>query len=380
MDVIAAGGGLAGTAFAMELARAGAQVTIIERTPGPHHKVCGDFLSGEAKTLLRHLGVDLDQLGGSPIRTLSLADRTSEARAPLPFDALGLSRFRLDEALLEAAAARGVTVLRNTIVEAIDDDRNGGVIVRTSHGSHRARAVALASGKHNIRGIARPSGPMVGFKMHLAPTAAARASLEGLVRLVAFPGGYVGLCLIENQVLSIAWNIQSTALNAIGARWDEQSVHIAKASPFFADLVHGADPLWAKPLAVSGLPYGFLRTETLSPAVYPVGDQLAVIPSFAGDGTSLALASGIAAARALLEGEDACAFQHRLVAGYRGQFSLVGALDYMIGSPLLRRAALTVAKRLPHIVTKLAAATRLRGLTDLIGPNEASALATARQT
>jgi flavin-dependent dehydrogenase len=379
MDVIAAGGGLAGTAFAMELARAGARVMIIERTPGPHHKVCGDFLSGEAKALLRHLGIDVEQLGGSPIRNLSLADRASEARAPLPFEALGLSRFRLDEALLEAAAARGVTVVRNTAVESIDDDGNGGVIVHTTHGSHRAGAVALASGKHNIRGIARPSGPMVGFKMHLAPTPAARASLEGLVRLVAFPGGYVGLCLIENQVLSIAWNIQSTALRSIGTSWHEQSAHIAKASPFFGNLLHGAEPLWAKPLAVSGLPYGFLRTEPLSPAIYPVGDQLAVIPSFAGDGTSLALASGISAARALLEGEDACAFQRRLVARYRGQFRLVGALDYMIGSPLLRRATLTIAKRMPHIVTKLTAATRLRGLADLIGPNQTPALAPVGQ-
>lgn len=372
MDAIAAGGGLAGTAFAIELARAGAQVMIIERTAGPHHKVCGDFLSGEAKALLCHLGLNPEALGGSPIRTLSLADRASEARAPLPFDAIGLSRFRLDEALLEAAAARGVTLLRGTAVEGIDDHGNE-VVVRTSHGPHRARVAALASGKHNIRGIARPPGPMVGFKMHLTPPPAARASLEGLVRLVAFPGGYAGLCLIENGVLSIAWNIQSAMLHSVGASWNEQCAHIARASDLFGDLVSGAQPLWTKPLAISGLPYGFLRTAAISPSIYPVGDQLAVIPSFAGDGTSLALASGISAARAFLQGEDACAFQRRLVAGHRTQFRLVGALDRVIARPLLRRFAISIAKRVPNVVTKLAGKTRLHGVPDLVGQVQTTA-------
>jgi flavin-dependent dehydrogenase len=367
MDAIAAGGGLAGTAFALELARKGARVMIIERTPGPHHKVCGDFLSGEATALLRHFGVEPRALGGNPIQTLSLAVGATEARAPLPFEAVGLSRCRLDEALLDAAAARGVAILRGVSVEGLDDDGSG-VTVRTSNGTYRAKVAALASGKHNIRGVARPPGPMVGFKMHLAPSPAARAGLDGLVRLVAFQGGYAGCCLVEDETLSIAWNIQSAALQGVGASWSEQSAHIAGASPFFADIVQEAVPLWSKPLAVSGLPYGFLRTAPISPAIYPVGDQLGVIPSFTGDGTSLALASAIAAARALLEGEDACAFQRRIVAGHRGQFRLVGALDRVIASPLLRRVAISVAKRAPRIVTRLAGATRLNGLTDLIGP------------
>jgi flavin-dependent dehydrogenase len=345
---------------------------IVERTTGPHHKVCGDFLSGEAKALLRHAGLDPEALGGSAIRTLSLADRTSEVRAPLPFDAVGLSRFRLDEALLDAADACGVTVLRGTTVEGIDDHGHE-VVVRTSHGPHRARVAALASGKHNIRGIARPSGAMVGFKMHLTPAPAARACLAGLVRLVAFPGGYAGLCLVEDGVLSIAWNIQSATLSSLGASWSEQCAHIARASVLFGDLVSGAEPLWAKPLAISGLPYGFLRTAATSPSIYPIGDQLAVIPSFAGDGTSLALASGIAAARAFLEGENACAFQRRIVAAHRTQFRLVGALDRVIANPILRRVAITVAKRVPAVVTKLAGATRLHDMSDLLGPTRTAA-------
>jgi hypothetical protein len=35
-------------------------VTLIEREPTPRHKVCGEFLSGEALEDLRALGIDVD--------------------------------------------------------------------------------------------------------------------------------------------------------------------------------------------------------------------------------------------------------------------------------------------------------------------------------
>ncbi|MCK5712085.1 MAG: FAD-binding protein, partial [Hyphomicrobiaceae bacterium] len=54
-DAITIGGGLAGSAFALELARHGARVAVIERTPSAQLKVCGDFLSAEAQHLLRYL-------------------------------------------------------------------------------------------------------------------------------------------------------------------------------------------------------------------------------------------------------------------------------------------------------------------------------------
>ena len=40
---IVVGGGLAGSAFAIELARQGRPVVVLEKTTGAHHKVCGNF-------------------------------------------------------------------------------------------------------------------------------------------------------------------------------------------------------------------------------------------------------------------------------------------------------------------------------------------------
>lgn len=50
-DAIAIGGGLAGAAFAIELARNVRRVAIVERTAAPTLNVCGDFLSREAHAL-----------------------------------------------------------------------------------------------------------------------------------------------------------------------------------------------------------------------------------------------------------------------------------------------------------------------------------------
>jgi flavin-dependent dehydrogenase len=361
---IAAGGGLAGTAFALEIVRGGGRSMIIEKSAGPHHKVCGEFLSENAALLLRHLGVDCDLLGSNTISKFWLADGTWQAMAQLPFQARGLSRFRLDEALIAAAAATGVEVLRGTVVEGIIEER--GARVLTTGGTFRADAVTLATGKHNVRGFSRPRGPLVGFKIHVVPSAAARQSLEGVVQLHAFAGGYGGFCLVEEGLLSVAWNIHGDILRSVGTSWAAQAAYLAKVSPVFGDLIAGAKTNWDKPLAVSGQPYGFLRSAPVGSSIYPVGDQLAVIPSFVGDGTALALASGIAAARAVLKGEGAQEFQRRVVTGYKPQFRIAGALDLAISNAALRKLALVGARLAPSLVTSLIAASRLRGFDDVL--------------
>jgi flavin-dependent dehydrogenase len=58
-DAIIIGGGLAGSAAAIELARAGKKVLLLEKEGQAHHKVCGEFISCEAEYYLSALGFDL---------------------------------------------------------------------------------------------------------------------------------------------------------------------------------------------------------------------------------------------------------------------------------------------------------------------------------
>ena len=105
-EAIVVGGGLAGSAFAIELARQGRPVVVLEKTTGAHHKVCGEFLSAEAQALLARLGLDVWQLGARPAGWLGLEFGGRNERLRLPFRGAGLSRFLLDQALLDAAVAR----------------------------------------------------------------------------------------------------------------------------------------------------------------------------------------------------------------------------------------------------------------------------------
>ena len=89
------GGGPAGSAAAISLARSGLRVLLLEAKPIPHDKLCGEFLSPECQTLLSQLGAydHLKQLGPAVIHNASIiGDNRARWIAPLPGTAWGLSR------------------------------------------------------------------------------------------------------------------------------------------------------------------------------------------------------------------------------------------------------------------------------------------------
>jgi menaquinone-9 beta-reductase len=366
LPAIAIGGGLAGAAFALELARNGRRVIVLERTHGAHHKVCGEFLSEEAQAVLGSFGLDGHALGATPINRFRLVTGEHHITTPLPFAAMGVSRFRLDEALLRAAERAGAEVIRGATVTGIDPG-HGEVTVRVEGRTWRATAVALATGKHSLRGLPRPAGPMVGFKLHFEPNAAAR-ELAGVVQLVFFRDGYVGACLVEEGVLSVGWVMRDHLVRSVGSDWSAQSAHLARQSSFIGDLVTAARPLFAKPVATAAIPYGFLRTKPIAPEVFPIGDQLAVVPSFTGDGMAIALHTGLAAARAVLAGRSAAAYQREVIGWLRPQFRFAGGVGRFLEMPMTCATVVATARVLPSLITGVAKATRLSRFRDIVAP------------
>src|ERR1700680_2831582 len=121
-EAIVVSGGLAGSGFAIALARQGRSVIVLEKTTGAHHKVCGEFLSAEAQALLARLGLDVWQLGARPAGWLGLEFGGRNERLKLPFRGAGLSRFLLDQTLLDAAARARAQVLRGGTGAQLDTE------------------------------------------------------------------------------------------------------------------------------------------------------------------------------------------------------------------------------------------------------------------
>jgi flavin-dependent dehydrogenase len=356
-DAIAIGGGVAGAAFALELARNGARVLVIERSRGPQLKVCGEFLSGESEALLGYLGIDLWALGAARISCFRLEAEERSASFALPFRAAGLSRSSLDEALLAAGERAGASIERGVVAKAIAQS-GGRVEVVTGGKVFRGRNAALATGKHDLRDCRRARGALAAFKQRYAPTRAAANLLRDHVALVLYDGGYLGACMTEGGTATVCWLADAALMQRTGGRWQAQLDGIARSSSFTGDLLTGAQPVSDRPAAVSCLPFGYRRRQTIAPHVYPLGDQLAVIPSFAGDGTCLALASGIGAAQAVLRGQAAAEFQADFMARTAAQFRWAQAVDWGLRRRPVQRLALTALSVLPQIAGRLAQSTR----------------------
>lgn len=317
MTVLVVGGGVAGAAAACLL---GSGATLVEREAGPHDKVCGEFVSWEAQEALARLGLRLAELGGAPIDTVRLVHGALVLSQALPGRGLGLSRRRLDSALLALAAARGATVLQGRAVRRLVP---GGAEIE-GLGQVMARRVLLATGKHEMRGLRRAgrAEPLVGFKMHLRLDPGQAAALSGAVELILFPGGYAGLQPIEDGRVNLCLLIRRPAFEAAGGTWAGVVKHISAASPHAAGRLEGATELLARPLSIYQVPYGHLHKEGTSPGVLRLGDQMGVIPSFSGDGMAIALHTAFAAARTV----DAGAYHAAMRRDLGGQIGRAMAL------------------------------------------------------
>lgn len=343
-EVTIAGGGLAGAAAACHLARAGRRVALFERAAGPAHKICGEFLSPRAQRELAGLGIDLAALGAHRIDRLRLVRGARAADIRLPFVAAGLTRCRLDEALLAQAAATGAAVHRGAAFAA-----------------PAARGpVFLATGKHELRAHPRDAAApdLVGFKTYFRLSPAMQAAIRHTIELHLFADGYAGLQLVEHAA-NLCLVVPRARLAAAGGDWPSLLASLMRDHPVLARRLDEATPLLARPLAIARVPFGFVHTAaSVEPGLFRIGDQAGVIHAFAGDGMSLALGSARLAARVCLDGGTAERYAHELRRRIRGPIARSRWL-YQLG---LRRAGqsgmMAVAAVMPGAIGALAQMTR----------------------
>lgn len=361
-EALIVGGGPAGAAAACEMARAGRRVVVLERDAEPSHKICGEFLGGVALRNLEALGVDVMALGARPIGRLRLVRRARTIEARLPFAGAGLSRRALDEALLGRAAALGAAIEPGARVNGMVRG-DGTTEVATERGTLRARSVLLATGKHEMRGVrrllARPPDDLVGLKMHFRLPTAQREALDGHVELVLFADAYAGLQMVEGGAANLCLLVDRARFAAEGGTWAGLFESLLRESSHLRARLGDATELFTKPIAIARVPYGFVHTAACDDHVFRLGDQMGVIPSFAGEGLAIALHTGRAAGRAMAEGTTPAAYHARMRRDVRRQIRLACTL-YRFGKRGAGQAAiLAAASAWPGALALLAAATRI---------------------
>jgi flavin-dependent dehydrogenase len=337
-EVLILGGGVAGCAASIALARKGRSVRLIEREPTPRHKVCGEFLSGEALEDLHALGIDVASLGAVPINFVRLAAARRAATAPLPFPAKSLTRKALDTALIAAAIAAGVHVERGRSVQSLSRATSNLWQAALDDGTtYEAPTAILATGKHDLRGHGRPKDlqQWVGFKMYYRLSAAQTADLADASELTLYSGGYGGIQPVEDGVTNFCCVVQRRYFASAGLRWEGLLAKMQQDCPHLAMRLDGAEPLLDKPITITHIPYGYLRRAT-EDGLYCIGDQAAVIPSFTGDGISIALHTARRAAAAYLAAEPASVFQPKLRSAMLPQMRLAEAAANGLNNALAR--------------------------------------------
>lgn len=346
--LVIAGGGLAGASAACALAQAGQRVVVMERSTGPSDKICGEFLSTEAQHYLARIGLDPLVLGGHVITRMRVVRGSRVVQADLPFRGLGLSRRVLDEALLHHATASGAEVRRGETVGVMSPE------IRF-----------LATGKHDVRNdrraLGNPPEELVGFKMYFRLKPRQQEELSGAVEVILFADGYAGLQLVEGGKANLCLLIHRDRLARVGGTWNALLADLQRESPRLRQRLGGGEPLLERPLTIARVPYGFMHTPALSETTFRLGDQACVIPSFSGDGMSMALHSAALAVRCHLRGESAHDYHRRLRADVSGPIRRAGAI-YRLGRWVPGQVALMQAMRVwPGLLRRAAMATRVAG-------------------
>ena len=353
------GGGPAGASAAIVLARAGAPHLLVERSRETGDAICGGFLSWRTLESLWRLGITPQMLGPARVvRTrLIVGDRVVEA--PLPRPAHGVSRRLLDTVMLRHAVALGASVERGVTVRSLADT----IATLDDGATLTGDTLFLASGKHDVRGAARPADargedPVLGLRVRLPTTPELTRLIGDAIELHLFDRGYVGIVLQEDGSANVCMAVHRSKLLAAGspaALLDQ----LARDHPRLGERLASRDDRTLID-AIANVPYGW-RARATSDAVFRLGDQAGVIPSLAGEGMGIAIASGIRAGHAYIAGGAAAAlrFQRDFAAATARPIRLAGLVRDAAERPRLGAVLLPLVGAVPGLIDIIARATRI---------------------
>jgi flavin-dependent dehydrogenase len=293
-DVAIAGGGLAGLSAAILLGRKGHRVILFEKEKYPFHKVCGEYISLESWDLLLSLGLSLNEWNLPVITNLSLTSPDgTELHQLLPLGGFGISRYKIDEELMQLALQNNVEIHEGTRVHDITFS-NDQFTVQTDKQTYNARICCSAAGKRSNLDVKwkrrfvlqKPNAlnNFIAVKYH-----AVLEHQRSLISLHNFQDGYCGISPIENYKTCICYltNASNLRKNNNDIRLMEERILFRNV--FIKEAFENAAMLYDKPLTISQI--SFDRKEQVTDHILMLGDSAGMITPLCGNGMSMALFS-----------------------------------------------------------------------------------------
>ena len=358
-DVVVVGAGPAGAAAAIELARAGLDVVVVDKATFPRDKICGDGLTTGALRQLEALGLRIEDVPSWQDVTDCFVTSPSDVTKcfPLPRDqgrfAAVARRIDLDAAVLDLARAAGAEVREGTAVTAVTEHAHG-VAVEAGDEQIRARWCIAADGMwspvRKFLGVDRSGylGEWHAFRQYfrdVGPIAATQLHVRFDADLL--PGYFWSFPLRDGRA-NVGFGIQrggKVTVREMKTLWpDLLSRPWARALLGPDATPEGPHRAWPIPARVDDVVAATERTLF-------VGDAVTACDPLTGEGIGQALLTGRRAAAAVVDagptGDAAAPYrrtvQDDLVADHRMSMLLVRAMQHRKGA----RTAIRVAGATP---------------------------------
>ncbi len=306
-DVAIIGGGLAGLALSIQLARKAYSVVLIEKEKYPFHKVCGEYVSMESWHFLETLGIELTKMDLPIVNRLQLtAQNGATFTTKLPLGGFGISRYKLDALLAEIAAKENVVLLENTKAEEVSFANNFTIKVITpaGHSNVHSKVCIAAYGKRSNLDVKWKRNFLYKSDKRLDNYVAVKYHIMSdwvadIIGLHNFENGYCGISKIEEDKYCLCYMTRSHNLKASGNDIGKMEKKVLYKNPYLKNIFSTCTVFQTFPITISQI--NFSKKSQVDNNILFLGDAGGTITPLCGNGMSMALHSSKIAAAAIDE-------------------------------------------------------------------------------